>query len=190
MSKGKTLNSILVSILIFLFFAAVITAAFLGPYFLPAVKYKKYVKQYSVLNGLEPSLVFAVIKAESGGCRKKISDKGACGVMQLMPYTAEWVCGNENLRYEKEMLFDAEFNIRVGCAYLAYLKDKFLSEETAVAAYNAGEGNVSGWLKVEDYSSDGVSLKKIPFSETEEYVKRINKNKKVYRMFLKNDYSR
>ena len=61
-----------------------------------------------------------------------------------------------------------------------YLEDYYKDIETALAAYNAGMGNVSGWLKDEKYSSDGVTLKDIPFGETKRYVERVKKLQVIY----------
>jgi soluble lytic murein transglycosylase len=117
-------------------------------------------------------LVLAVIKAESGFNEKAVSQKGAMGLMQLMPSTAEWLNGNE---LSDEELFNPNLNIKLGTAYLVYLEKKF-DFVFAIAAYNAGETRVSEWL------SQGISsVEDIPYSETKTYVKRVLANYKVYK---------
>ncbi|HHW89512.1 MAG TPA: lytic transglycosylase domain-containing protein, partial [Clostridiales bacterium] len=66
--------------------------------------------------------------------------------------------------------------------YLSRMLNKFPNPETALAAYNAGEGNVSSWLKKPQYSKDGKTLDNIPFQETSDYIKKINKNYKIYKI--------
>ena len=152
--------------------------------------------------GVDAALIASVINAESGFNEKAISSKGAVGLMQILPSTAEWVIQKmrkQNINipgYSAEelfnpqtnsgQLFDPNLNIQVGTFYLSYLINKFENVDVALAAYNAGEGNVIKWLSVEEFSSDQITLKKIPFKETENYVKKVNLNLKIYsKKFLK-----
>ena len=80
-------------------------------------------------------------------------------------------------------LYRGEFNVKIGCLYLNYLLSRFRDEETALAAYNAGEGKVSEWLRNSKYSKDGISLSHIPYRETEEYIKKVKKFRKFYNFF-------
>ena len=128
---------------------------------------------------LEPSLVFAVIKAESGFNENAVSSKGACGLMQLMPETAGFIA--EKLEFKGEInLFSASCNIYLGCGYLKYLLEKFNDERCALCAYNAGEGRVSGWLADENCSADGKTLLCVPFAETKKYVEKVEKYKQRF----------
>ena len=152
--------------------------------------------------GVDAALIASVINAESGFNEKAISSKGAVGLMQILPSTAEWTIEkmrkqNINIQsYSAEelfssqtnsgQLFDPNLNIRVGTFYLSYLINKFENVDVALAAYNAGEGNVIKWLSTDEFSSDQKTLKKIPFKETENYVKKVNLNLKIYsKKFLK-----
>lgn len=106
--------------------------------------------------GLEPGLVYAVIRAESNFNANALSDKNAQGLMQLIPETAA--------RFAVRKPFDAEQNIRGGMAYLRWLLSYFRGQvPLAVAAYNAGEGAVD--------KHGGVP----PYAETREYVQRIQR---------------
>ena len=69
--------------------------------------------------------------------------------------------------------------MRLGCWYLSYLLDKYGDTRTALAAYNAGPGNVDKWLCDETLSTNGA-LGDIPFAETAEYVKRVASAKNMY----------
>ncbi len=106
--------------------------------------------------GLEPGLVYAVIRAESNFDVNAVSDKNAQGLMQLIPETAA--------RFAVRKPFDAEQNIRGGMSYLRWLLSYFRGQvPLAVAAYNAGEGAVD--------KHGGVP----PYAETREYVQRIQR---------------
>lgn len=142
-------------------------------------RYANIIKKSADRYGLDPGTVAAVIKAESNFDKNAVSQKGATGLMQLLPETAEYIA--EKIGYtEKINLKSAECNIELGCAYLAYLFEKFTTEREVLCAYNAGEGRVTAWLSDKAYSSDGRTLEYIPFSETREYVVSIEKYKREY----------
>ena len=132
--------------------------------------------------GLDPCLVAAVIHCESRGQAEACSPKGARGLMQIMPATGEWISEKLALTsFTEDALYEADVNIRLGCWYLSYLLEKYDGEkDLALAAYNAGPGNVKKWLEDPAYSENG-RLTAIPFSETEAYVKRVNAASEKYR---------
>lgn len=134
--------------------------------------YREIAEEYGSLYGVDVDLIDAVMKAESNYRADAVSPKEAKGLMQLMDSTAEYVRKmlGETGSYD---LFSPRDNIRYGTYYLKYLLEKFPVTETAIAAYNAGEGNVTSWLNNKDYSSDKRTLNVIPFSETENYVKKV-----------------
>lgn len=103
--------------------------------------------------GISENLLKAVAKAESNFNPNAVSSAGAQGVMQLMPATAK------SLGVEDS--FDARQNIMAGAKYLKSNLDKFGDVSLALAAYNAGSGNVQKY--------GGIP----PFSETQSYVKKV-----------------
>ena len=133
-------------------------------------------------SGLSPALAYAVMKAESNFEESAVSSAGAVGLMQLLPSTAQFIAERSGIPFLPERLFDGEYNTRLGCAYLAYLLERF-EEETALAAYNAGEGTVQGWLSDPRCSEDGRTLFQIPYAETRRYLKKISFFRKIYGFF-------
>ena len=118
------------------------------------------VEREAKARGLDPNLVYGVIWVESRFNPKAKSPAGARGLMQLMPATAAHLA--KELGEKRPQAYDPEFNIRAGAYYLDRLMDRFDGDETlAVAAYNAGPGNVSKWQKngdeLPEYSQTYVS---------------------------------
>ncbi|MBO4594897.1 MAG: lytic transglycosylase domain-containing protein [Clostridia bacterium] len=150
------------------------------------LKYKDEIIGYADYYGFDRALIFSLVKTESGFNEKAVSGKGAKGLMQLTDSTAEYVALKKGeTEYD---IFRPETNLDFGCFYLRYLFLEFADIETALCAYNAGEGRVREWLNDEEYSKDGTSLDKIPFEETENYLKKIReslfKYKKLYGKLL------
>jgi len=150
------------------------------------LKYKELVFEYADYYGLERALVFAVIKTESSFSSNTVSKAGAIGLMQITKNTGEYIA--QKLGVENYNLMDSNDNINFGCYYIKYLYVRFKDMDTALVAYNAGEGNVSLWLMDDNLSSDGKTLKSIPFKESREYIRKIHKNfekyKKLYKKIL------
>ena len=150
------------------------------------LKYKETVVKYADYYGLDRAIVFAVINTESSFTANAKSKAGAMGLMQITEKTGEYIANRLGIRnYD---IMDIETNVNFGCYYIRYLYNKFEDLDTALIAYNAGEGNVSIWLKDKRYSIDGKRLKSTPFRESNEYIIKIHKNfekyKKLYKKFL------
>ena len=124
--------------------------------------------------GVEPSLVAAVIKAESRFDPEATSSRGAYGLMQLLPETARFVSERTGISADYR---DPETNIRIGTRYLSYLQSRYAGDQRlALAAYNSGEGRVDRWLSRGDFN---VS-RDIPFAETRDYVRNVTESQRVY----------
>lgn len=138
-------------------------------FFRVRVPYGKIIYREAVKNHLAPELVAAVIQAESDFRPRLISDKNAQGLMQIVPSTGQ-LLGASNL-------FDPEQNIVAGTKYLRYLIDRFDGNmKMALAAYNAGEGNIEKF--------GGVP----PFAETQNYVQRVSAEARWYRMQVRQTF--
>ena len=126
------------------------------------------------------TLVESVIRHESSGNIAAVSPKGARGLMQLMPGTAQDMAAELGLPYnEARLTADAEYNMRLGSAYLGKLLARYDGNQAlAVAAYNAGPGKVDEWLKTHgDPRRGDIGLadwvEKIPYRETRDYTRKI-----------------
>lgn len=131
--------------------------------------------------GVDPLLLAAVIRRESGFETRAVSDRGARGLMQVMPATGAWVAREMGLgRFHPDLLFDPAYNVRVGCWYLAYLLRRFEGDPVAaLAAYNGGEGTVGTWMAAGDWHpSRGIA--DIPFPETRLFVGRVLQDYRIY----------
>lgn len=144
------------------------------------LKFKDNIEVYSNLYDVSNYKIASVINAESRFNEYAISGKGAMGLMQLLPETANWLANKLNIEYSEKKLMEPDYNIKLGTYYLKYLSDKFDNFDAVLAAYNAGEGVVRLWLSDTKFSSDGKSLQNIPYPETQNYILRVNRGMEVY----------
>lgn len=146
------------------------------------LQYRAIVSAHADNYGIEPSLLAAVIYTESKFDPNARSPAGAVGLMQLLPETAQGIAdhtGGGN--YRPSDLYDPELNIRYGAYYLARLQHKYRDHpealDLALAAYNAGQGNVDRWV---EEAGPGAPVR-IPFRETRDYLERVHRLQGVYR---------
>ena len=119
------------------------------------VAFDAMIYEAATQNSLDPCLIVSVMRAESGFNRMAVSPKGASGLMQLMPATAE--------RFGVRNIFDPRENILAGAKYLRWLLERFNGDvRLALAGYNAGEGAV-------EFYGNRIP----PFLETQNYVRTI-----------------
>lgn len=125
-------------------------------------------------------LVERVIQQESAGNVAAVSAKGALGLMQLMPETAQDMAAELGLAYDEQRLrSDAAYNKRLGSAYLDKLLERYDGHQAlALAAYNAGPARVDSWLQAHGDPrrgevSTGEWIERIPYQETRDYTRRI-----------------
>ncbi|WBW95880.1 lytic transglycosylase domain-containing protein [Oceanirhabdus sp. W0125-5] len=176
MKKGK----VIFLLLLFSLIAIVVFHKEILSIYYP-IKFQSYVETFSKENNLDKYMVYSMIKNESNFDEKAESNRGAKGLMQIMPSTAEWIESIKNFGYSNEsQLFNAKLNIRMGCWYISNLLEEFHDTEKAVAAYNAGRGNVAKWLSNDEFSRDN-KLIFIPFKETDVYLKRVMFGYKMYK---------
>lgn len=144
------------------------------------LKYESEITASAARHNVDPYLVAAVIRTESSWDATAQSSTGARGLMQLMPETAQDMVDKglvDGSFYSAENLEDPATNIEFGCAYLAYLSSYFNgATDRAIAAYNAGMGNVDNWAQ-----EDTTLHNAITFPETQAYLVRVNNAYDRYR---------
>ncbi len=172
--------NIVLSLILVLFIAVGSVVFFVVLY---PLKYKSYIVKYCNQFDLDVVIVSALINVESSYKPKVISSAGARGLMQLMPSTATEVATKLNESFKTEDLFDVDTNIRYGCYYLSYLMDMYNDIDLAIYAYNAGYNKVNDWLSNPNYSDDGKTLHTVPYNETKNYLRKIKRDAKVYRIY-------
>lgn len=145
------------------------------------MSYSHEIKQTALKCQIDGALIASVANVESGFKSESLSNKGAVGIMQLMPETAKWIADKNHIEYDENELMNAEYNIMLGGYYLSYLLNYFGDVQLGICAYNAGLGNVNKWLNNKECSEDGKTLIKIPFKETREYLSKVNKNYYYYK---------
>ncbi len=143
------------------------------------IKYSGYVDKAAEKYNLDKALIYAVIRTESKFDPNCESNVGAVGLMQMMPESFRWVQKLRGTSLDDSELSKPSVNISYGSYLLKYFLKHYKDERCAVAAYNAGFV-VTDWLKDSRYSSDGKTLKKIPYPETENYVKKVEHAKDMY----------
>lgn len=186
MKNKKTLIFIIIILIIFVF---------LGIFKNKILKiiypktYKEIVSVYAEKYSVEENLIFALIKAESNFNSNAVSHRNAIGVMQIMEETAEDVANKSSIKIDtdnvKEELLKIDNNINLGTKYLSILLERYKSKEIAVAAYNAGIGTVDGWIEKGIIKADGTDIENIPYKETNNYVRKILRNYKLYEELYK-----
>lgn len=152
--------------------------------------YSEYVYKYSEEYGVDPILVFAIIKAESNFNPNVVSSSDAIGLMQLMEKTAEEIARKQEIKFvEGETLYNPELNIQLGTKYFSNLMKEYQNNHLlALTAYNAGIGNVKRWIEQGIIKEDGTDIENIPFKETNNYVRKILRDYKIYKELYKNQH--
>jgi len=149
--------------------------------------YREIVLEEAGRYGVDPALILAVIREESRFMKDAFSGAGAVGLMQLMPGTAKRMAHESGISFfveGREDLMEPRKNILLGTHYLRLLLDEFRSLPPAIAAYNAGEERVRGWLNAFHYNGTDEFIEDIPFKETKYYVMRVMKSYLIYRELM------
>ena len=143
--------------------------------------YQEYVERYSEEFGVDPNLIYAIIKAESKFNEEAVSNKEAKGLMQIMYTTALDVAKTLNIEIDEKKLLEPECNIMIGTKYISILLNRYSNIELALAAYNAGSGNVDKWVENSILLEDGSNVENIPYKETNNYVRKILRDYEIYK---------
>jgi peptidoglycan lytic transglycosylase len=134
--------------------------------------------------GLDPAVLYGLIRQESRFITDVRSSVGASGLMQLMPATARWTARKVGQPYTPAMINDSDVNLRLGAAYFKLVLDDFGgSLALATAAYNAGPNRPRRWREGA-VMEPAAWAETIPFSETRDYVKKVLSNSVYYAALL------
>jgi peptidoglycan lytic transglycosylase len=134
--------------------------------------------------GLDPLLLYAMMRQESRFRETIVSPAGAIGLLQIMPATGQKLAREAGWGdYRPEWLYDPFTNIDLAVRYFKKLSSQFEGRWYAVAAsYNAGEQVVSEWLKLRGGLLEEEFIEEIPYQETRDYVMKVYTNWKAYRV--------
>lgn len=137
--------------------------------------------------GTDWTMVHAITRQESQFAQNAVSHAGASGLMQLMPGTAREQAGKMGMAYmQASLMNDPSYNLQLGNGYFSRMMSYYGgSYPLAVAAYNAGPGNVNKWLAANgDPRGGGIGwvewIERIPIYETKNYVHRVLENAVMY----------
>lgn len=174
---------VLLALYIILFKIVKIQDAIIG--FLYKKQYNEYVEKYSTQYGVDENLVYSIIKNESKFNCNAVSTSEAKGLMQIMDDTVKDIAnGIDEIKYDDIDIFDPETNIHLGINYLSELLEKYDNVSLAVAAYNAGIGNVDKWIKKGVLKRDGSNVENIPFKETNLYVRKVLRDYRIFKEYI------
>jgi soluble lytic murein transglycosylase len=183
--RRRRLAAIAVAVLLGATCAAIVTG--LGPEAVRELgalplRHDDIIRQQAADKDLDPALIAAVIYEESR-FRDQTSHAGARGLMQITPETADAIAKHSGgIRFTQEDLSDPQINISYGSYYLRLLLDHYDQNETlAIAAYNAGMGNVDRWVDEAGGAETFKSAEHIPFPETRAYVENVMDRRQDYR---------
>lgn len=171
MIKNKLFSVFLIIIILSAIYFAVLLYKRAG--FFDVNTHQDILNEYSVKFNVDPLLVKALMKRESNINADAVSNKGAIGLMQIMPKTAQEIAEQLNIEnYNIDMLKEPEINIMFGTYYLSKLLSYYNNNLIlSLAAYNAGIGNVDAW-----YAQNPKVAKRIcaiPFKETKRHTRGI-----------------
>jgi soluble lytic murein transglycosylase len=146
------------------------------------LRHDDIIRQQASDKALDPALIAAVIYEESR-FRDQTSHAGARGLMQITPETADFIARRSGgVRFRQADLATPQINIAYGAWFLRYLIDHYQGNETlAVAAYNAGQTNVDGWVERAGGPDAFDAARDVPFPETRAYVANVQERRTEYR---------
>lgn len=181
MNKKK--KTILIVILIILLILITLKAINIENIILKNIYTKQYeecIYKCSEECEIDPLLVLAIIRVESNFKKDSVSLSQAKGLMQLMDSTADELATKLNMNEDYD-IFNAETNIELGTTYMSNLLTYYNNNlYLALAAYNAGIGNVNKWIEKGTIKKDGSDIENIPFKETRNYVRKVLRDYRIY----------
>jgi soluble lytic murein transglycosylase len=146
--------------------------------------YRAAIDAAGAASGIDPRLLAAVIRTESGFRSDASSRAQALGLMQIEPATGAWIAGQTGQAgFSSLDLMNPTVNVRMGAWYLNSLRGQLGGRMLpAVAAYNAGLQPVARWLQSGVWSGGAADAGRIPFGETRVFVERVLASYRMYRL--------
>lgn len=166
------LRNLIIIFSIIFFVMLLLCSGWLWRMFRPVI-HKDIINRYAGEYKFDPLLIMALVKVESNFVRKARSHRGAIGLMQILPTTAQEMAHELGLTdFSLEDLEKPETNIMLGYHYLAKLREQVNGDTIQMlAAYNAGYQNMLSWKT----SKDTLTIENIEFKETRQFVQRVLK---------------
>jgi soluble lytic murein transglycosylase len=156
----------------------IVVPAFSGKVY--PIRYEKEIAAVAEQYGIDPYLLAAVARTESGFDPDAESPAGAVGLMQLLPGTAKWITGLDGWKGPKNpALKNPQDSLELGAFYLAYLFRRFDDPTAAIAAYNAGPNAVAGWIEKAG-GAHSFGPESIKYPETREFVRRVENSRTLF----------
>ena len=198
MPKRKRIKTVIRRVSLLFFILVLLIATLLGgcrafragEEFLYPRKYSTAVQYWAKEYDVDPLLIYAFIRTESGFDPQAESNVGARGLMQITDETFQWIkskiAADEDLSFED--LYKADVNIRFGAYYVAQCLARYDGDvSTAAAAYHSGWGTVDRLLTTEGYSTDGKTLCVFPYTQMQNYVVKIQRHYEKYQNLYQTD---
>ncbi len=185
--RRRRLLLVVIPLVVIVAIVAVVAGLLTGRLVVPAVsgkvypmRYEKEIAAVAKTYNVDPYLLAAVARTESGFDPEAKSHAGAVGLMQLLPSTAKWVTGLSGWKGpDNPALTNPQDSLELGACYLAYLQRTFDNPIAALAAYNAGQNAVRGWVEKAG-GSDSFGPEDIPYPETREFVRRVQRYQSLF----------
>jgi len=188
MAKKLKRKNLTLPLLLIVLAALFVQSDWLGRWIYP-ISFKDEIKQGAAKYELDPLLIAAIIRVESNFRPSAVSPKGAVGIMQIMPDTADWILKQDDFGAitAKDVGNQVHTGIAMGAWYVKELHRQFDGSLTkALAAYNAGPGKVRKWLESGVWDGNEQTLGDIPYGETRHYVQRVMYYYKKYQDLYEN----
>lgn len=157
--------------------ALVATPKIRGSFPLP---HKEIVNQACKKYGVSSSLLYAIIRSESGFANNVSSYRGAMGLMQMMPFVAKDLAQSISIEFSHENLREPQVAIELGALFLAMLKRQFGNPHLVMAAYNAGPHQVQKWIDNFGHLPVELFVERVPFEQTRQYIKKVSLDESIY----------
>ncbi len=150
--------------------------------------YEGEVLHYALKRKLDPALIYALMRQESGFDRDIRSPVGAVGLMQIMPATGKKLAESDSVRdFHSQDLADAEMNVRLGTYYVRQLLDDYVGNPFFMLAnYNAGPEPTRRWFRAYGTRPVEEMVEDISYWETRDYVKKVMGNYWTYKILYNN----